>query len=535
MALSAARTVLGEDSEVRDIRFEDLLLLTDQTPVAAVASVEGPGVVEFSVETDHEGERSRRAVAILKAAASEQELPQHDVAALLAAHPSEVDGSELRQWFDSRGVQLGPAFAGLATARTAESEATTLLAEIALPGSVRSQQSAYGVHPSLLDACFQSVVAHPAAKDVGDGGLLLPLGVERLRLCGPARNARFCLVRVTTADRTRIQADLDVMDERGTVLLVVRGLRMGSRAGERSERERVLAERLLTVNWQQKALPELPDTDAGDWLLVASDTADPLASRLADVLKTHGGQCESRSMAARRRLRWCPAARRRCPRARRDLPGTTRRRRRGRTDPGPRACAPARADRAAASRPAGRAAAAVCRDQMRAGGPADRPAQPRACGTARAAARDRRRTPAAAGLPDRCVRRLRSRACGVGAAVRLRRRRDRVAPGPVVHGPAIRHSAAPAGTPNPNCRSRKRRHAPRDSHSRRLGDDSNSSLSTAGRRGREKSRSPSARPASTSPTFSLHWVGNPLSTAAQRNWESTSKAWLPRSGPRSRR
>jgi acyl transferase domain-containing protein/acyl carrier protein len=292
MALSAARAVLGEDSEVRDIRFEDLLLLTDETPVAAVASVEGPGVVEFSVETDHEGERSRRAVAVLKAAASEQELPQHDVAALLAAHPSEVDGSELRQWFDSRGVQLGPAFAGLATARTAESEATTLLAEIALPGWVRLQQSGYGVHPALLDACFQSVLAHPAAKDVGDGGLLLPLGVERLRLCGPARNARFCLVRVTTADRTGIQADLDVMDERGTVLLVVRGLRMGSRAGERSERERVLAERLLTVNWQQKALPELPDTNAGDWLLVAPDTADPLASRLADVLKTHGGQCE---------------------------------------------------------------------------------------------------------------------------------------------------------------------------------------------------------------------------------------------------
>ena len=292
MALSAARTLLGEDSEVCDIRFEDLLLLTDETPVAAVASVEAPGVVEFSVETDVEGERSRRAVAVLKTSASKEDLPRHDVAALLAAHPSEVDGSELRQWFDTRGVQLGPAFAGMTTAHTAESEATTLLSEIALPGPVRSDQSAYGVHPALLDACFQAVVAHRAAKDVGDGGLLLPLGVERLRICGTARKARFCLVRVTTADREGIQADLDVMDEDGTVVLVVRGLRMGNRAGERSTRDRVLAERLLTVDWQQQALPELPDTDAGDWLLLASDPDDVLTSRLTDVLKTHGGQCD---------------------------------------------------------------------------------------------------------------------------------------------------------------------------------------------------------------------------------------------------
>jgi acyl transferase domain-containing protein/acyl carrier protein len=292
MALSAARTVLGEDSEVCDIRFEDLLLLADETPVAAVASVEAPGVVEFSVETDHDGERSRRAVAVLKTGVSKEELPQHDVTALLAAHPCQMDGSVLRQWFDARGVQLGPAFAGMTNAHTAEGEAPTLLSEIALPGPVRSDQSAYGVHPALLDACFQSAAAHPAAKDVGDGGLLLPLGVERLRICGTMRRAGFCLVRVTTADRTGIQADLDVMDENGTVVLVVRGLRMGNRAGERSDRERVLTERLLTVNWQQQALPELPDTDAGDWLLLASDPDDVLTSRLTDVLKSHGAQCD---------------------------------------------------------------------------------------------------------------------------------------------------------------------------------------------------------------------------------------------------
>ena len=58
MALAAARTVLGEASEVRDIRFEQMLLLDEETPVAAVASVEAPGVVNFVVETDQRGRRS---------------------------------------------------------------------------------------------------------------------------------------------------------------------------------------------------------------------------------------------------------------------------------------------------------------------------------------------------------------------------------------------------------------------------------------------------------------------------------------------
>ena len=39
-------------SEVRDIRFEEMLLLDDETPVGAVATVEAPGGATFVVETD---------------------------------------------------------------------------------------------------------------------------------------------------------------------------------------------------------------------------------------------------------------------------------------------------------------------------------------------------------------------------------------------------------------------------------------------------------------------------------------------------
>ena len=294
MALAAARATLGDASEVRDIRFDQLLLLDGETPLSAVASVEAPGVVAFEVQTNHEGEYTRRAVATLHTADERDQPPAQDVAALLAAHPNRVDGGELRQWFDERGVQFGPAFTGLAVAHIGDPTDGTVLAEVELPDSIRLQHTAYGVHPALLDACFQSVAAHARSSDAGNGGLLLPLGVRRLRSYGPPHHARYCLSRVTEANRTGMEADLDVFDENGTAVLSVRGLRVGSDVSEAGARQRLLADRLLTIDWQQRELPAVADREAGTWLLLnTSDADDPVVARLADALKTEGAQCKT--------------------------------------------------------------------------------------------------------------------------------------------------------------------------------------------------------------------------------------------------
>jgi acyl transferase domain-containing protein/NADPH:quinone reductase-like Zn-dependent oxidoreductase/acyl carrier protein len=294
MALAAARSVLGEASEVHDIRFEQMLLLDEQTAVTAVASVEAPGVVDFVVETEQDDERIRRSVAVLKIAEEHQDPPQLDVAALLEAHTRRVDGAELRQRFDRRGVQFGPAFAGLVAASAAEGEVLTVLAEVALPAPIRAQHSAYGIHPALLDACFQSVAAHSATSDASGNSLLLALGVRRLRLYGSARDSRYCFTRVTARTGAEVEADIDLLDEAGKVLLAVRGLRLGGRADGSSERGRVLSERLLTIDWQPQALPEVAEADAGGWLLVTTtDTEDILSVRLTDALKSHGAQCRT--------------------------------------------------------------------------------------------------------------------------------------------------------------------------------------------------------------------------------------------------
>jgi polyketide synthase 5 len=291
MALAAARTIHGASAVIRDVRFEQMLLLEDTTQVGAAASVESPGVVKFAVEAEQEGERARRASAVLHAGTEEDRPEAHDIEVLLAEHPRRVEGDEMRQGFDKRGLQYGPAFHGLAAVLIADGSVDTVLAEVGLPTSIRSQQSSYHVHPALLDACFQSVAAHPAIQSAGIGGLMLPLGVRKLRTYGPAKDIRYAYSRLLRADGNSVEADLELLDEHGAVLLTVEGLQIGSGSSENANRQRVLNERLLTIEWQKRELPEPSRIDAGSWLLISTSAhADVVTNALTDALKVARAQ-----------------------------------------------------------------------------------------------------------------------------------------------------------------------------------------------------------------------------------------------------
>lgn len=285
MALAASRAVFGETSEVRDISFEAMLLLEEQTPVSSVATVKRPGVAEFVVETYDEGAEVRRAAAVLHGDDAAEAPAAYDIDELLTAHPERREGADLQSWFADRGIVYGQAFSGLVAANTRDDGGDTVLAEVALPGSIRSQQSAYGIHPALLDACFQAVGAHAALQADASGTLMLPLGVRRLTAHASTRNAHYCYVTVTNVSAAAVEADIEVLDEDGAVLLTVAGLRLGSGATAGGQRERLLGERLLTIEWRGQDRPEAGHDDAGRWLVIATSAdAEDEAVRLADAL-----------------------------------------------------------------------------------------------------------------------------------------------------------------------------------------------------------------------------------------------------------
>ncbi|PRC48461.1 hypothetical protein C6A85_79730, partial [Mycobacterium sp. ITM-2017-0098] len=156
---------------------------------------------------------------------------------------------------------------------------------------------AYGIHPALLDACFHSVGASPHVQALGENVLGLPLAVQRLRAHGSARSAQYCYTRVTRVDASGVEADLDLLDQDGAVLLSVRGLCCGTGASESTFRDRVLGERLLAVEWRQRQLPQLAHDDAGTWLLISTATEDAMATPVAEALTRRGAHCTTMSWA----------------------------------------------------------------------------------------------------------------------------------------------------------------------------------------------------------------------------------------------
>lgn len=288
MALAAARTVLGDTAELRDVSFEAALLLDGSTSVTASASRNAHGIAKFTVDSHSDGERVRHAVATLAESGDVREPAPHDMSALLAAHPVTLDGGGLRAWFDERGVQYGPAFAGLSAVHTA-GEGNSVLAEVALPGSLRSQQGAYGIQPALLDACFQAVAAHPALQADRSATLMLPLGVRHIRSWHSARGARFCHVRVTAVTSAGVDADLEVLDEGGAVLMSLSGLHLGTGVSESARRERLFSDRLLSIDWHPAELPQADRAGDGRWLVISTSRAtDERAGGLAAALRGRG-------------------------------------------------------------------------------------------------------------------------------------------------------------------------------------------------------------------------------------------------------
>ena len=203
---------------------------------------------------------------------------------MLAEHTEVLDPEAYYANLRGLGVQHGPGFAALAAIRRAGSEARTVLGQVHLPGERRAEAASYRVHPVLLDACLQTIAAHPAMMD--QDGLFLPLRVETLRVLGDPREARYCLATLTGSGDRSGTGDALLVDDSGTALVELRGVRFGTSTEDAPDR--VFEQRLLAVEWDEVAAPRL-GADAGRWLVVAEPAARSLADGVTAELDRRGG------------------------------------------------------------------------------------------------------------------------------------------------------------------------------------------------------------------------------------------------------
>ncbi len=186
--------------------------------MSTVATVPSPGVVDFAVEALQEGvgHHLRRASAVLQQAlanASRRRTTWPPLKPTLAAWTVRICAVALTSvctWSGLHRPGRGLCRGGC------DSQCWPN----ALPGSIRSQQ---GQPPGLLDACFQSVGAHPDSQSVA--AYWCRWGAPSPCLCSGAYRSLLLLMRVTKVELS-VSRPISIVDAHGTVLLAVCGLRI---------------------------------------------------------------------------------------------------------------------------------------------------------------------------------------------------------------------------------------------------------------------------------------------------------------------
>ena len=182
--------------------------------------------------------------------------PPADLATLRADFPEALPTDAFYRQCARLGLDYGPAFQALRELWQAEGRA---LGRVELSAALAGDAGRYRLHPALLDACFQVVIAAlPAAMR---DETWLPVGIDRFRLHGRPGHSLWCradIRRDEAAGPAALLADLALFDAAGAAVGQVEGLR--AKKADPAALPGVLAEMpdleswLYGVDWQAQSV-----------------------------------------------------------------------------------------------------------------------------------------------------------------------------------------------------------------------------------------------------------------------------------------
>ncbi|MBU8894067.1 amino acid adenylation domain-containing protein [Corallococcus sp. M34] len=287
LLLAVAAVALPERAPViEELRLEHALVLPEhgELTVQVVARPRTDAAFEVEVfrREDPPGSGAtwtRHAVGLLRAARADEQPPARlDTA---RASTGEVEtGDTHYERAQALGITFGEAFRGL---RELWRDDMGVGARIESPACLTAECAPHHVHPAVLDACLQPVVA--MAPPPAPGEWWVPARFERVRVHHLPLPARL-VSRVT--QRTPLIADVALFDEAGNAYLSVEGFELRRTRGDAlvPEARPGLAEALYEPGWREQARPVrevVPPPST--WLILADDQGlgETLATQLEEA------------------------------------------------------------------------------------------------------------------------------------------------------------------------------------------------------------------------------------------------------------
>jgi acyl transferase domain-containing protein/short-subunit dehydrogenase/acyl carrier protein len=189
------------------------------------------------------------------------------------------DAEEHYEWMNRRGLSYGPYFQAVKRIWR-RPDRREVMAEIETREPFISAEHEYRLHPVLLDACFQAMLAVQE-----DNEAYVPVSIRQVRFHRRPKRRFLCHGVRTGNAEDAIDGDIALLDETGDVLVELRGIHapiLSKRTGRERENS---ADWLYRFKWQIADSPK-QGSASGGWLLFQDERA--VGEQLAEQLHALG-------------------------------------------------------------------------------------------------------------------------------------------------------------------------------------------------------------------------------------------------------
>jgi acyl transferase domain-containing protein len=287
MALAAAREVFGAgDFAVERIRFDKALFLADgERPHVQMALDSEEATFEIHSKTAN-GSWTRNAAGRLAQRSTQARTPidQLEITARCAAP---VDAETCYARFVEQGFHYGPAFQKISRIAIGDGEALAWLDDL------NGFQDEYQIHPTVLDACFQALVATDPFRSKGSGPArtYLPVGVDKIEVLKRPEGSMWAWARLEQKDDSGAKGSIWLCDANGNVAVAIEGFEV--KALDRVEgtlTQDQMQRSMYEPRWTAQPAEPSDDSPAegGRWLVFADETG--VASKFIRSLESAGAQ-----------------------------------------------------------------------------------------------------------------------------------------------------------------------------------------------------------------------------------------------------
>lgn len=206
-----------------------------------------------------------------------------NISAMRAGLTKSVSPTDFYRNLDSIGLTYGPAFQTVKEIYT-NAEASHVISRVEVQSEGIGPFAQYRLHPTLLDACFQSLMVL-----LGDSNITyLPTGFTELCVYAKKSPKRvWCMAERVSQDDRQIVCNLTLVDDSGSIVASLRSMKL-SAASKRQRTDRFgdpVKRQILEYQWQYGETLSEPKR-LGYWLIIGNE--HPMFQQVSDRLESFG-------------------------------------------------------------------------------------------------------------------------------------------------------------------------------------------------------------------------------------------------------